>query len=419
MASSDASSGFDAIRQYRRFAVILAVVSSLLVTVYFIVLRLDYDVLFSDLKPVDAAAVIEELELQGVSYRLAEGGRTVEVPSGQADAVRLSIVGSNMSSKGLVGFELFNETEMGLTDFAQKIKYQRALQGELARSIMMMDGIDVARVHIAMPERAMFRNVDTRPTAAITIVTEIGTQLTEDRIDGIQRLVAAAVPELNASDVVILDEQGQIVELGSTATDAGSENDAARASEIAAVEVYYKDKVQQVLNAVWRGEQPQLILSMASPRTVSASLTSSGNTELADEASQSRIRLVLVSDEPISSTVEESMFESIAAILPEGVLVPEDFSILQPEHDTLVAGSEASATKASSSPIIGLKAVQLQKFLSVLDWRHAAGAAAVFLVMIMIAVLRRSRKRKLNPQERKAFADLLKAEIESNERQAA
>lgn len=175
---------------------------------YFLLLREDYAVLYQDLREDDAAAVARELGAQHVRYRLANGGADILVPASNLDQVRLDIASSDVAIEGLEGFELFDQSDMGLTDFAQRIKYQRALQGELARTIMRMDGVVDARVHISMPERTLFRSERRNAEAAVAVVTRRAQDLTPARVVGIQRLIAASVPDLASSDVVVLDGRG-------------------------------------------------------------------------------------------------------------------------------------------------------------------------------------------------------------------
>ncbi|QNA82928.1 flagellar M-ring protein FliF [Sphingomonas sp. So64.6b] len=204
-------------RQRRTIIGVFVALSALLALGYFFFLRTDYAVLYTDLKPADAAAIVAELDAKGIGHRLRDEGTTILVPVGDADTVRLAVAGSDIPLKGSVGFELFNKSDMGLTDFAQKINYQRALQGELARTIMMMDGVETARVHLAMPERSLFRGNRSTPKAAIEVITRPGQQLDAARVAGIQRLVASAVPDLALGEVAVLDGNGHVVSPAPTA----------------------------------------------------------------------------------------------------------------------------------------------------------------------------------------------------------
>ena len=171
-------------------------------------LRTDQAVLFADLRAQDAALLTAELDKQKVPYALADNGSTLLVERSQVHAVRLKLMGKDLPLHGTVGLELFNNTDFGMTEFAQKINYQRALQGELTRTILSLAEIREARVHLALPEQGLFRQDANRPKAAITLQLRQGRSLAPAQVNGIQRLVAAAVPGLAAQEVTVVDQQG-------------------------------------------------------------------------------------------------------------------------------------------------------------------------------------------------------------------
>lgn len=188
-------------------------------------LRADQGVLFSELRPQDAALMTAELDKLKVPYVLVENGSTVLVERSQVHATRLKLMGKDLPLNGAVGFELFNHTDFGMTEFAQKINYQRALQGELTRTILSFSEVRDARVHLALPEQGLFRQNAARPKAAITLHLREGQSLRREQVGGIQRLVAAAVTGLTPPEVTIVDQQG--VPLTRTAegeTEGGSGN---------------------------------------------------------------------------------------------------------------------------------------------------------------------------------------------------
>ena len=198
-------------RQLRMILLVFAAVFVALGVGYWAFVRTDYTVLYSGLRAADASAIVAELDSKGVTYKLRDKGTTILVAEDEADTVRLAVLRSDAPLKGSIGFELFNKSDMGLTDFAQKINYQRALQGELSRTIMMMDGIEDARVHLSIPDRSPFRGGRSEPKAAVTISVQPGRTVDGARVAGIQRLVAAAVPDLALSSVVILDDVGRVI----------------------------------------------------------------------------------------------------------------------------------------------------------------------------------------------------------------
>ena len=171
-------------------------------------LRTDYAVLFADLKPQDAAAMAAELDRQKVPYAVGDGGATLLVDKAQVHAIRMKLMGKDLPLHGAVGLELFNNTDFGMTEFAQKINYQRALQGELTRTILVFPEVRDARVHLALPEQGLFKQASSRPKAAITLSLRQGHGLRPEQVSGIQRLVAAAVPGLVAQEVTVVDQHG-------------------------------------------------------------------------------------------------------------------------------------------------------------------------------------------------------------------
>ncbi|WCM91111.1 flagellar M-ring protein FliF [Acidovorax sp. NCPPB 2350] len=182
-------------------------------------LRADYQVLFADLKPQDAAAMTAELEKLKIPYQFDESHGAILVDKSQVHATRLKLMRQDMPLQGAVGFELFNNTDFGMTEFAQKINYQRALQGELTRTILSLSEIRDVRVHLALPEQGLFKQAQARPKAAITLTLREGQSLRPEQVSGIQRLVAAATPNMTAQDVTVVDKQG--VALSRPAEEAG------------------------------------------------------------------------------------------------------------------------------------------------------------------------------------------------------
>ncbi|MBP2161177.1 MULTISPECIES: flagellar basal-body MS-ring/collar protein FliF [Asticcacaulis] len=222
----------------------------LLGSVYFVFLRKPDVILFSNLRPTDAATIVAELDKKKVPYRLADDGTTILVSADKVDATRLGILSQDLPLKGSVGFELFNKSDIGLTEFAQKINYQRALQGELSRTIMAIDAVDTARVHLSLPEDTIFRDDKRSPKASIALTLKPGRSLSTGAVLGIQRLVAASVAELNAADVVVLDGEGQVI-----STEISSETSTAQSPAQHAAEVFFAEKVRQTLFATYPGQE--------------------------------------------------------------------------------------------------------------------------------------------------------------------
>ena len=171
-------------------------------------LHVERQVLFSRLSQRDAAAMTAELDKLKVPYSLTDEGGTIWVEGDRVHRLRLQLMSTNVPLHGAVGFELFNNSDFGMTEFAQKVNYQRALQGELTRTIQSLGEIETVRVHLAMPEESLFKRNAQKPKAAITVALRQGQQLRPDQVSGIQRFVASSVPSIQASDVTIVNEEG-------------------------------------------------------------------------------------------------------------------------------------------------------------------------------------------------------------------
>lgn len=190
--------------------VFLPVFASLAAAYYFL-LRPDYVPVFTALRAQQAASIAKVLSAKSISFRLVPDGTAIEVPSDKAGEARLAIAGSDVNPGATTGFELFNKSDMGLTDFAQKINYQRALQGELERTILSIDGVETARVHLALPEKSLFRSVRSAAKASVQIGTRSDTPLDPARVASLQHLVASAVPDLEPGAVTVVDESGALL----------------------------------------------------------------------------------------------------------------------------------------------------------------------------------------------------------------
>jgi flagellar M-ring protein FliF len=184
------------------------VIVALTAALGFWLLRTDYQVLFSELAPADAAAMTAELDRLKMPYRLGEDGTSILVDKDQVYKTRMKLMGKELPLRGAVGFELFNNSDFGMTEFAQKINYQRALQGEITRTILSLSQIKDARVILVMPEQGLFRQAAGKAKASITLTMKPGQVLRAEQVTGIQRLVSASVPGITNQEVTILDQNG-------------------------------------------------------------------------------------------------------------------------------------------------------------------------------------------------------------------
>jgi flagellar M-ring protein FliF len=173
--------------------------------------QVEYRLLVSGLSAEDAGAITAKLQTQGVSFKLGAGGTAILVPSDQLAQVRVSLANDGMSARGGKGFEIFDESSLGMTPFVQNVNYGRALQAELARSIMQMDSIASARVHIVRPEQSPFVRDQKTTTAGVVLKLKVGATLNRSTSQAIAALVAHSVEGLAVENVTLMDTAGRLL----------------------------------------------------------------------------------------------------------------------------------------------------------------------------------------------------------------
>jgi flagellar M-ring protein FliF len=210
-----------------------------------------YRVLFDNINPSDSALVIEQLEKDNVPYKILDEG-TIKVPKDFVYKERISIAALGIPKSSKVGFELFDKQDFGETDFAQRIKYLRALEGELARTIGSLTPIEDAKVHIALPKDSVFVEKATPPTASVVLKIDPNSKLSNKQITGIKNLISASVTKLTPTNVQIVNQDGE--SLGGDSLD-GFESDliAAQIKYKNDFERAYERKIEKVLAPILGG----------------------------------------------------------------------------------------------------------------------------------------------------------------------
>jgi len=170
----------------------------------------DYSLLFANLPSRDAASVIDWLKGHKIPYRLEDSGRDIMIPADKVYEARIELAGSGLSEGG-VGFEIFDKQSFGMTDFAQKVNYRRALQGELMRTITSLAPVESARIHLALPEKRLFREQQQQATASVIVKLSSGRSLKESQLQGIIHLVAGSVEGLDSENVTVVDSSGKVL----------------------------------------------------------------------------------------------------------------------------------------------------------------------------------------------------------------
>jgi len=195
----------------------------------------NYKVLFDSLSASDAALVIDQLEKDNIPYKIPRDN-IIEVPSNIVYKERISIAALGLPKESSVGFELFDSQEFGATSFDQNVKFLRALEGELSRTVQSLSPVEVANVNLALPKESLFVSKESNPTASVVVSLFEGSRLSAKQIRGIKNLVAAAVPRMKAEHVSLINADGE---------ELGSENDSAALGELSVMQNKYKNKEEK------------------------------------------------------------------------------------------------------------------------------------------------------------------------------
>jgi flagellar M-ring protein FliF len=207
-----------------------------------------YRPLFTNLSSQDAGAIVEALKADKVPFRLDDGGRAVLVPTERLYELRLSLASRGLPEGGGVGFEIFDKQSLGVTDFVQRLNYQRALQGELARTIGQLRGVTRARVHLVLPQPSLFAERERQPSASVFLKLSAGTRLTNEEVRGIVNLVASSVEGLTPARITMVDTAGHVLASG-TDSASGAELSPRRVEIKSAVEEGIERRVQTLLDS--------------------------------------------------------------------------------------------------------------------------------------------------------------------------
>ncbi len=171
----------------------------------------DFKPLFTGMASEDAAAIVQKLKESGADYRLSENGGSVSVPTSRVDELRLEMAGAGLPRTGRIGFELFDKTNLGITDFTEHVNYRRALEGELERSIRSLNGVEQARTHISFPKDSVFLDSREPAKASVLLTLRPGARLSELNIQAVTNLVASAVEGLSPDYVSVVDMRGNLL----------------------------------------------------------------------------------------------------------------------------------------------------------------------------------------------------------------
>jgi flagellar M-ring protein FliF len=171
----------------------------------------DYRVLFSNYSDRDGGAIVASLQQLNIPYKFADGGSAILVPANQVYDARLKLAAQGLPKGGNVGFELMENQKLGVSQFLEQVNFQRALEGELARSIQAVSAVQAARVHLALPKASVFVRDQQKPTASVLLNLHPGRTLDQQQVSAIVHLVASSVPELSPKNVTVVDQAGNLL----------------------------------------------------------------------------------------------------------------------------------------------------------------------------------------------------------------
>lgn len=211
--------------------------------------HMNYGVLYANLPPEDVGAIVDELEQMKISYRLSGGGSTVSIEESKVGEARVRLASSGLPTGGAMGYEIFDKSTMGMTEFVQKLNYRRALEGELTRTITGLSEVASARVHIVIPEQKLFVEDEIAPTASVVVKLRAGARLDKRKVNGIQSLVAAGVEGLRPENVTLLDYGGNLLS-PSVGADQVAALSARQLDLQKNVEAHLQGKAQSLLDGV-------------------------------------------------------------------------------------------------------------------------------------------------------------------------
>ena len=209
----------------------------------------DYRVLYANLSDKDGGAILSQLSQMNVPYKHADSGNAILVPSDKVHDVRLKLAQAGLPKGSTTGFELLDNARFGQTQFQERMTWQRALEGELVRSISALAAVESARVHLALPQQNGFFREQQKPSASVLVQLHAGRVLERAQIAGIVHLVSASVPELSPKAVSVLDSSGTLLS-GASSDNPGNGMDAQQLQYVQQIEANYVKRVIDIIEPI-------------------------------------------------------------------------------------------------------------------------------------------------------------------------
>lgn len=217
--------------------------------------------LFKDLEASDAAKITEYLKANKIDYQLIDNATTIVVPKERADEIRMSVANQGLIQDSYVGYELFDKTNLGMSEFVQQLNARRALEGELQRTIKSMDEIKDVKVHLVIPKKAVFKQDEMLPSAAVKLRFKSSRGLERIKIEGIQNIVASSVEGLTPDKVVVTDNNGRILSQSQADENSVAGITSTQYEQQRKLENYLTEKVQSILDPAYGRENSKVRLN--------------------------------------------------------------------------------------------------------------------------------------------------------------
>ena len=240
---------FAALEQGQRMRLALGAALFVAIAVIGLVMgrQADWRVLYSNLADKDGGAVIAQLTTLNIPYKYTEGGGAILVRADRVHDVRLKMAALGLPKGSVAGFEMMESNRFGMTQFQERLTFQRGLEGELTRSIQALSSVESARVHLALPNQNGFFREQQKPSASILLSLRAGRSLDRTQLAGIVHLVASSVPEMNPSAVSVLDDTGKLL---SQSPDSAGNVDAEQLQYVQQIEQAYSRRILDILEPV-------------------------------------------------------------------------------------------------------------------------------------------------------------------------
>ncbi len=218
----------------------------------FVANRTDYRPLFTNLTSEDAGEIVKKLKDAKTPYQITADGKGILVPSDKVYELRLTLASEGIPQGGGVGFEIFDRKNFGMTEFVQKLNYQRALQGELSRTIAQITGVEQARVHLVIPEKSLFKDNEKPATASIVLKMKSNRALRDSEVQGVVHLVSASIEGMDPEHVTILDSRGKILSKGGSSDPTARMTSAMQETQ-RSYEKNVEERIQSLLDPIVGG----------------------------------------------------------------------------------------------------------------------------------------------------------------------